>query len=158
MAAKKKLATTKTAPRAPARKLPAEQAASDPWELDGRLAEAMRASGVKMTPERFAAASTDTCLQDDGVHVVVVNGARVYSTRGAEFATLAITEGVLVLRFAAPRDRGVLLNVEHHYRPVKGRPGWLEYRRPATRTPRPDLEANLGEVLGQLQFERRRKA
>jgi len=125
------------------------------WTHLGRLAEAMREGGFKMTPEAFAAASMDTCLQDEGVEVRIVDGIRVYVEGGAEFANLALRGKTLILQFVAPKQGDDLVNVERFYRPVAGRSGWLEFQRPATRDPRPDLDANVGAILGQAAFERR---
>jgi hypothetical protein len=115
----------------------------------------MRAGGFKVTPEAYAAASMDTCLQDDGVEIRLVDGARVYAHRGKDFATLALDGKTLILRFVAPKQTDDLARVARFYGPVPGRAGWLEYRRPAARDPRPDLEADVGSVLGQATFERR---
>jgi len=114
----------------------------------------MRAGGFKVTREAWAAASMDTCLQDDDVVVRLVDGVRVYFERGKEIATLALDGATLVLRFSAPKSKDALAGVERFYRPVPGRPGWLEFRRPATRDPRPGLEAGIGRILGTAAFER----
>jgi hypothetical protein len=154
------MAKTKTAPKAKAAaktttvRSRAKPNAMELWTNTGPLAEAMRAGGFKITPEAFAAASMDTCLQDDGVEVRIVDGARVYSDLGKEFATLALDGTTLILRFAAPKKKDDLARVERFYRPVAGRPGWLEFRRPATRDPRPNLEAAVGTLLGQAAFDR----
>jgi len=70
-------------------------------------------------------------------------------------ATSPLDVGTLVLRFVAPKKKDQLSGVERFYRPVAGQPAWLEYRRPATRDPRPALEAQLGFLLGQAAFERK---
>jgi hypothetical protein len=46
--------------------------------------------------------------------------------------------------------------VKRFYVASPARRGWLRYRRPATRAPGPDLEANLGAVLGAAAWERHR--
>lgn len=139
---------------------PSATAANDPfaglWSLDGSLAEALRANKVRVTPAVYAAASMDTSLLQDGGHVRVVDGARVYSTSGGEdVATMRISGDVLITRFVAPLHSDELERARRFYRAVRGKPGWLEYRRPATKDPRPDLEADLGTVLGQATLERR---
>lgn len=131
--------------------------AMDLWTHDGALADAMRAAKLKMTPEAFAAASMDTCLQGDEVSVRVVDGIRTYSERGDAFATLAIAGKELVLCFAAPKNWDELSKVERFYQPLVDKRGWLEYRRPATRDPKPDLEADVGSILGRAAFERRQR-
>ncbi|MCB9597558.1 MAG: hypothetical protein H6719_32870 [Sandaracinaceae bacterium] len=126
------------------------------WSHPGELASAMR--GCKMTPKAFAAASADTLLQREGVTVELVDGVRVYSERGIEIGTLALDGDTLVLRFAAPDERPDWEQVEHCYEAVADRPGWLEFRRPATRDPRPSLEARVGALVGRAAFERAQRA
>jgi hypothetical protein len=87
---------------------------------------------------------------------------RVYSAGGADFATLELEGDELVVEFQAPSnlDHAIegprtLRDFLSHYEPVRGRPGWLRFRRPATRDPRPDLDARVGPMLGQAARQRR---
>lgn len=122
------------------------------WTHLGPLAEAMRAAPVRMTPAAYCAASMDTCLQDDGTVVTLDRDARVYAAGKAPYARMWLDGDTLVLRFQAPKDK---TDVDMAYFKPATPKGWLEYRRPATRDPKPDLAANIGSVLGQASFERR---
>lgn len=128
------------------------------WSHPGELAAAMRAAKVKMTPAAYAAASMDTTLQVLGdVRVRLEGDTRVYSQGDADIATLRLEGDALVLQFAAPDPMEPFADVAHHYTALE-RPGWLELRRPATRDPRPGLEAKVGAVLGRASLERRERA
>jgi hypothetical protein len=98
----------------------------------------------------------DTSLLEEGGHVRVEDGARVYSTSlGEDVATMRISGDTLITQFSAPVKSEAFAAVQRFYRSVPGKPGWLEYRRPATRDPRPGLDADLGLILGGAKFERR---
>lgn len=134
-------------------------AAVDPfgglWTFDGPLAEEVRVCKLKLSPAAYCAISHDTCLHGDDTHVRVEKGARIYrGGDGEDYATLRVDDAVVVLTFVAP------IETEHDprfYRAVRGKPEWLEFRRPATRDPRPDLEADVGALLGAAAYERRTK-
>lgn len=122
------------------------------WTHEGRLAEAMRTPEYKMTPRGYVAASMDGILHADDTSVRVVDGVRIYSAAKGDFATLAFDGEEMVVRFVAPKT----IPEEHarFYEPVNGKPGWVEYRRPARRDPKPDLIAGLGGIVGAAAFER----
>jgi hypothetical protein len=146
----------------PTKRPKAKPAPRDPfggyWSFDGSLAEVTRANKVKMTPAVYAAASMDTMLLEDGGHVRVDKDARVYTTSAKQdVATMRLSGDVLIVQFIAPRESDALARAKRFYKAVKGKPGWLEFRRPATRDPRPALDADLGAVVGQAVFERRRR-
>jgi hypothetical protein len=125
------------------------------WALDGSIAEAIRADPrYKVTPASGAVASMDTLLRDDGCKVAVEDGARVYFDGGVAYASMRLDGATLVVDFAPPRAMAEYAAVMGHYEALAARPGWLRYRRPATRDPKPDLAAKLGSMIGQAMFER----
>jgi hypothetical protein len=98
----------------------------------------------------------DTCLLEPGGHVRVEDDARIYSTSaGEDIATMRLAGDTLVVQFIAPQVTVDLDLARAFYQPVPGKPGWLEYRRPATRDPRPSLEARVGGIVGRASHERR---
>ena len=146
MPAKKQKAAKK--PARSAKKQPVADAMSL-WSQLGPLAEAMRAAKLKMTAEAFAGATHDTMLGGDGVTVRLDGAVRVYSIGRDDYARMWIADGELVIQLVAPRS---MVLVGRHFKPVEPM-GWIEYRRPATRDPKPDLEANLGTVIGTARRE-----
>jgi hypothetical protein len=83
-----------------------------------------------------------------------VRGKRIYVEGGREVAVLALAGEELITDFEPPRALDEYAGVMHFYAACPGRPGWLRFRRPATRDPRPSLEANLGSMLGRAAYER----
>jgi len=75
------------------------------WTHLGRLAEAMRAAPVRMTGPAYAAASMDTCLQDDDTTVTLDGDVRVYAAGKTPYARMWLDGATLVLQFKAPTDK-----------------------------------------------------
>jgi hypothetical protein len=114
------------------------------------------------TPANYALLSTDTMLSLDG-EVMREEGARfIYAKDGVDVSAMELVGDELVIDFLAPTDLEsdagfgkTLRDFLSYYEPI--RRGWLRYREPARRDPRPALEANLEMMLGQATFERRQK-
>jgi hypothetical protein len=81
-------------------------------------------------------------------------GWRVFAEKGADVAAMTMMGDELVVEFVPPRACEELDAKKRFYRDSRDREGWLQYRRPATRDPRPDLEANLGSIIGSASWER----
>ena len=111
--------------------------------------------GKRLTPAEYCWVAKDNSL---GAHAQArdAEGWRVYAEQGRDVAAMTILGDELVLDFAPPVATDELAKGKRWYTASPTRPGWLRYRRPATRNPGPDLEANLGGVLGTASRERHR--
>ncbi len=75
---------------------------------------------------------------------------------GVLFAAFTLEGDEVVFRFPRPSDPTALDGVEKFYRPLKTPVNWLEYRRPLSRDPRPDLQAGFSMIgVSQREFLQR---
>jgi hypothetical protein len=116
------------------------------------------------TPANWALLSQHTMMSLDDEVMREERGRFIYSKDGVDVSSMHLDDDELVIDFLAPTDLEsdagfgkTLRDFLSFYKPVKGRPGWLRFRQPATRDPRPALEAHLGMMTGQAVFERRQK-
>ena len=83
---------------------------------------------------------------------------RVYSEGGTDVAVMERVGETLIVDFLPPADATEFAAVMQHYKKTPGKKGWLRFERPATRDPRPALEAGLGGMLGAASHQRRQPA
>lgn len=72
---------------------------------------------------------------------------------GLPLAAYWIEGEEIVFRFPRPDDDSKREGVERYYRVLSTPKGWLEYRRPLSRDPKPNLVAKLADVKGTSFFE-----
>jgi hypothetical protein len=106
----------------------------------------------------YALASTRTTLGGDGVTEEEDGGFTRFSVGKEPFATLAVEGNDLVVTFRKPKDLDSRLQSKLAYYEELSKPrGWLEWRTPISRDPRPELEADFGSMIGRTLFELLRK-
>lgn len=109
----------------------------------------------RLSPAEYCWAAKDTMLSMLGRTTVRdESGWRVYADAGVDVAAMTLLGSELVLDFAPPRTYERMERVRPRYAESPSRPGWLRFRQPATRDPRPGLEAELGAMLGRAARER----
>jgi hypothetical protein len=71
---------------------------------------------------------------------------------GKAFSSYQLVEDEIVFRFRRPHDDSVRKAVAEHYTELTSPKDWLEYRRPLSKDPKPNLQARLAEVAGGAFF------
>lgn len=125
--------------------------------------QAAKAGKKSLTPKMIANAVARMTPMLDGTYggapmVSRTNaGKTTFSQDGVDTSSLEVVGDELVVEFLAPSNLAEFAPVMRHYEPVAGKRGWLRFRRPATSSPTPSLEANLGAMLGAAELERANK-
>ena len=86
------------------------------------------------------------------VELTESNGVTISSYAGAAFAAYWLTESEIVFRFRRPIDDTERASCAEFYSELTSPKDWLEYRRPLSRDPKPDLESKLAQVMGKAFF------
>ncbi|MGB4775743.1 MAG: Imm21 family immunity protein [Daejeonella sp.] len=103
---------------------------------------------------KYALTSERTSLGEgrEGVTVTEEGDWLKFSLQGICYALLMITDHELVLRFRKANKLDDLEKKLIYYKETSVK-GWLEWRTPISRDPRPSLEAGLGNMTGQIKYE-----
>jgi len=102
----------------------------------------------------YAMSAVRTRLGDGREGIVVTEEGKAvrFSCKGTPFATVEVQGEDLVVSFLAPKEPQVPAEKLAHYRPAKPT-GWLEFRTPVSRDPKPWLQSGFGSMVGRVQFE-----
>lgn len=141
--------TTKktTAPKTTVKAAPERAAAAKPAK-DAGGAKAPSAATL-----RYVIADTRVTLGggDDGVTEHEEDGVSKLAFHGVPYATYRVDGNDLVVTVKKPQALGELASKLGHYDEQPG--GWLRWRTPVSRDPRPWLDADVGTMTGRAMRE-----
>jgi len=103
---------------------------------------------------RYATTAARTTLGDGDEDVTVeeADGVAEFACRGVPYATLRVEDNEVVVTLRKPLTPAELEPKLKLYRKA-ARSGWLEWRTSVSRDPKPWLEADVGSMIGQTQYE-----